>query len=216
MTHQKDILTELKDFPILSSISRQTPYNAPNGYFESLLLAVNQHVNIKKEKKNPFSEPTASYFDSLTSIVLNKAKESEEIRLTVSTENPYQIPANYFNTLPATVLRRVQKPAKVISIQKKLYRWVGAAAACIVLLIGLQWLGTNNTDQTEISISSLSDVPTEEIVAFASLQGYDTTEESFPYSFIQEDNTLEDFDLDLDVFLEDYSLEEIQQYLNNI
>jgi hypothetical protein len=106
MQVKNDILEELKAISIpVSGISRQIPYVAPAGYFESLPQQVLHRI---ASKSLTFSVPDG-YFDNFASRVLDRIKAGrqeegagEELaRLSatvsgISRETPYRLPEGYF------------------------------------------------------------------------------------------------------------------------
>ena len=106
--------------PLLSSISKQMPYELPVGYFENLEAGT-------------------------TAIVQNDQTAKEEIEALspllsgLSKKMPYSVPENYFEKLSANEQRTDTKPvAKVVSIGKR--KWFRLAAAAMIA--GIIALGT--------------------------------------------------------------------------
>ncbi|WP_126969909.1 hypothetical protein [Gynurincola endophyticus] len=218
MAHPIDILNELNEFRVLSQIPRKTPYNVPKGYFDSLFLTVNQQITDQNNKKNPFSAPDSQYFEGLAAAVMSKIRSSdEEVQLNVSKENPYSVPVNYFNTLPQEVLKKVKQPAKVISIQKKLYRWAGAVAAGLLLLLtAQQFLNNNQETGQEKYLTAIEALPTDDLMVFAANQGMDTSTESVVFLYANDEKDTDDWNFDIDESLSEFSTEELEVYLNII
>lgn len=219
MTHHNDILNELNEYHVLSQIPRKTPYNVPAGYFDSLFLTVNQQITSKSNRKNPFSAPDSQYFEGLAAAVMSKIRSSdEEYQLNVSKQNPYSVPANYFDTLPQEVLQKVNQPAKVISIRKKLYRWAGAVAAGFLLLLTAQQFLNHNKGEAgqEKYLTAIEELPTSDLMVFAANQGMDTSTENMVFLYTKDEKDTDDWNFDIDESLSDFSTEELEVYLNII
>ncbi len=126
-------------------------YTVPDNYFEN--LATNILLKIKSEQ-SVYTVPS-SYFNDLSDNILQKIKqqkpndiynELQEIAPalnTISKENLYQVPDNYFENLTYTSNKQ---PAKVISIGfKKWYKY--AAAAAIIFVTATVYFSTNKVDK---------------------------------------------------------------------
>lgn len=215
MSNRKDILDELNGFPNLIKASNTNPYKVPDGYFSHLSEAVHKEI---QKKSTPFTSPGSSYFDGLANQILSKVKQNEEITISANKNNPYSVPTGYFEQLPDAVLAKVKTPAKVISIKRSFTRWMGAAAAAIILLVvGLQYFNSSPEPLNDEALyAALNEVPTEELKEFASLQGFDTTIETLPYLYLNDEEAEVNLDIDIDSSLEEYSTEEIATYLNLI
>jgi hypothetical protein len=116
--------------PVISGISRMTPYRLPEGYFDELspVLAL--------LRDTPAYTVPQGYFDELSPV------------LTVAQDrSTYQVPEGYFAGLPETILEKVAAPvsaAKVIPMRAdggkvlKGHWWkyssVAAIAACFLLI----------------------------------------------------------------------------------
>tara|TARA_R110002051_G_scaffold239209_1_gene299850 strand:- start:49 stop:588 length:540 start_codon:yes stop_codon:yes gene_type:complete len=111
-----------------------------------------QYINNKVRKKTGFSAPT-DYFDNLQDSI--QAKLAEE---SFSKKSAFKVPENYFDTLENNVLGRISsevKETKVISFKERIFKMIPiAAAASIILFIGLNSFVFNTSD--EITLDSLS------------------------------------------------------------
>jgi hypothetical protein len=128
--------------PIFSRISRVTPYQVPEGYFEELspVLAV-------LRDKPAYAVPQG-YFDELSPV------------LTVAHDrSTYQVPEGYFAELPERILEKVTVPVtagKVIPMRREggkvlkghwwKYSSVAAIAACLLLIFSWPQADTKHTE----------------------------------------------------------------------
>jgi hypothetical protein len=110
------------------------------------------YINNKVGKKTGFSAPT-DYFDNLQDSI--QAKLAEE---SFSKKSAFKVPENYFDTLENNVLVRIsseEKETKIISFKERIFKMIPiAAAASIILFIGLNSFVFNTND--EITLDSLS------------------------------------------------------------
>lgn len=111
-----------------------------------------QYINNKVGKKTGFSAPT-NYFDTLEDSILTKLVEEN-----FSNEKAFKVPENYFDDLENNVLQRIaseEKETKVISFKERVFKLIPiAAAASIILFIGLNAFVFNTID--ELTLDSLS------------------------------------------------------------
>ena len=107
--------------PVLAQSNPVTPYEVPQGYFESLPEAILSRVQTQEtslvlpaSKQNPYSVPTG-YFETLADTILNRLKAEkassakEEIEALspvlgkLNKTNPYTLPAGYFDELATNI-----------------------------------------------------------------------------------------------------------------
>ncbi|MDN3619064.1 hypothetical protein QWY81_06285 [Polaribacter undariae] len=112
-----------------------------------------EYLNSILGKKNSFSLPK-NYFDTIEDAVETKLAEEN-----LTKENGFATPDNYFKNLEDNILSKVSAPkkeAKVISFKERILKIIPiAAAASIILFIGLNSFEFNKTE--ELTIDSLSD-----------------------------------------------------------
>jgi hypothetical protein len=106
----KDELNYLS--PLLSNISKVTPYSVPAGFFQSLSEGVLNRIHQQEDHQT--SEAEIRSLSPLLSSLKNK--------------NPYSVPAGYFETIET---KGEKKEAKVVSITRR--RWYRLAAAAVVI-----------------------------------------------------------------------------------
>ena len=122
MENRKNIINELKELsPVLAQSNPITPYEVPQGYFESLPEAILTQVQTREaspvlpaSKQIPYSVPTG-YFENLADAILNRVKAEkastakEEIESLsavlgkLNKANPYTLPAGYFDELATNI-----------------------------------------------------------------------------------------------------------------
>ncbi len=106
----------------------------------------NKHINNNLDnfstEKNLFSTPE-NYFNSVEDTVLSKIIEEQ-----LPGEFSYNVPDNYFDRLEdslTTKLELQRKKGKVISLKSRLLKIIpAAAAACILLFVGLNYFNISN------------------------------------------------------------------------
>lgn len=89
--------------------------------------------------KNYFKEMEGDFFSSKTTVQLSK-------------ENTFKTPTNYFDTVEYNILAKLQlktpKEVKIVSLYKKILKFIPiAAAASVLLFIGLNYFNINNKDR---------------------------------------------------------------------
>jgi len=103
------------------------------------------------QNKNGFSTPE-NYFDSVEDTVFSKIKEQS-----FSKENAFTAPKDYFEHFEDSLFEKInfpKKEVKVISLRSRLLKIIpGAAAASVLLFIGLNYFSFSDTASFE-SISS--------------------------------------------------------------
>jgi hypothetical protein len=150
-----------KEAPKLAAIENKNPFSVPAAYFDSLQEHLNSRLfllELHPEKANEFKVP-AGYFDNLPEhiegrIFMENLKEE-------SIGNNFTVPEGYFNTLQNRINERVAKPAKVVSLRRRMVpSWISyAAAACIMIAVSASLyfnmhnntLNPNNTSNTDMS-----------------------------------------------------------------
>lgn len=153
----RDALGEIEALsPLLSSISRKTPYSVPGGYFQELSSRL---------PNDETPEDISSWLAEL------KDKPT------------YKVPALYFEKLPEKILRKanVQK-ARVISITS--HSWFRYAAAAVVIaavaIFGIIYQDQNSVDPETRSLAwvekSMKKVSTDEINRFVELASQESND----------------------------------------
>jgi len=113
-----------------------------------------EYLNSKLGKKNNFSVPNG-YFNTIEDRIDLKIREEK-----LSKESGFDIPDSYFDELENNILAKVSatttKKPKVISLKTKIFKIIPfAAAASIILFIGLNSFLLNKTE--DFNLDSLSD-----------------------------------------------------------
>ena len=91
--------------PMLNDISREMPYEVPQGYFETLDTTVHDNAQEELESISPF---------------LSSLKK----------QMPYDVPQGYFESI-GTAVRKEARPAKIVSLTSR--KWFRYAAAAVVV-----------------------------------------------------------------------------------
>ncbi len=185
------------------------PYQAPEGYFDDLAESILQNIQIKQKKNQDHTE------------VVNELELTAPLLNSISRENPYSIPDNYFSGFNIKISGSIPV-VKIVSLAGRTNKWIMySAAACITaILLSGGYLLLNKTDNyrqqelagkleevrrlnVERGISALSD---------SDIKNYLNSQNgSFSDIFL---NTLEEYP-DVDQLLDNTSDEEINQYLND-
>lgn len=239
-------MSELKEIsPTVAQISPHNTYQVPAGYFEGLAEAILNKVKAaslspKEEletispllnslsRKLPYEVPQ-DYFGELPETVVGGVKAIDFVKGELQNISPlmdslkhknvYHVPAGYFDNLAGNILdkiKREHRPAKVVSMGRKVMRYAVAAIIVGVMAVGA-WLYFNNsgTPGTAVAgVEKISDdarISEEEMVNF--LENQTLTASATTVSF----DTNEDMDAsDVKEMLSDVSDEELQQYLTTL
>ncbi|WP_405606032.1 hypothetical protein [Polaribacter sp. Asnod1-A03] len=162
-----------------------------------------EYLNSILGKKSGFSVPK-NYFDSIEDIIDIRIAEEN-----LSKENGFNVPDAYFKNLEDNILAKVtvttEKETKVVSLKTKLFKIIPfAAAASIILFIGLNSFIFNQTE--ELNLDSLSENDIENWLDFNPMNTNDIAlvlqedilnENDFSFSSI-EDETIEDYITSID------------------
>ena len=152
-------------------------------------------------KKNSFSLPK-NYFDTIEDAIDTKLAEEN-----LTKENGFTTPDNYFKDLEDNILSKVSEPkkeAKVISFKERILKIIPiAAAASIILFIGLNSFEFNKTE--ELTIDSLSDDDMEFWLNSATIHTNDI-------AIVLENDLLEESDF----YFSSLEDENIEDYINSI
>jgi hypothetical protein len=231
MNKPNTILTELQDIsPTVANLGAPQVYSVPNGYFEGLAASILQHVRaealLSTATSATYTAP-AGYFDQLPNAILQKVKAdaiSTELLAIAPTlagigrQNVYEVPQGYFEQFGVTV---TAEPAAKVVKMTVVRRWVSYAAAAVIggiALTGIVLMLQNSSDskptvaeveqarQTNVP-QAVNSIPEEAITAF--LATHSNTADITDNEAI---NTQEAIDIDL--FIETATDEEIRNYLN--
>ena len=105
---------------LVSGIGNTNVYTVPHGYFDNIDEQVISLLSIEEE--------------ILSS---NASKESGALLAVIGNKNVYTIPAGYFEDVADEVKQKITRPAKVISLYRKISFVKYAAAAVITGILGL-------------------------------------------------------------------------------
>lgn len=216
--------------PLLADLPPLIPYSVPYNYFEQLPDTIRDRIVGGENavplpsfsSKQPFGVPSG-YFEGLADSILSKIKHSqvsealEETQLisplvaSISRTQPYTVPVGYFNRLTEEAVTRVSKPAgaKVIRMDfyKKFARYAAAAVVTGALVVTALFLMRPNRGQEQTG--SVMDA-----ISIGELENYLSTE---PLEPVVNTSSLVTADLkaeDMKEFIDEFSDETLQQYLN--
>ncbi|OAD44868.1 hypothetical protein [Polaribacter atrinae] len=160
-----------------------------------------EYLNSILGKETSFSLPK-NYFDTIENAIETKLAEENIIN-----ENGFTAPDNYFNDLENEILAKVSSPkkeTKVISFKERVLKMIPiAAAASIILFIGLNSFVFNKTE--ELTIDSLSDDDIEFWLNSTTLHTNDI-------AIVLENDVLEESDF----YFSSLEDENIEDYMNSI
>jgi hypothetical protein len=245
METRSTILNELNGIsPTVAQAGNNMPYQVPQGYFEGLAEMVLQRIRTQSlnaldetavlspllsglSKKMPFEVP-ADYFSELSGNVADGVKAIDFVKeelegvspmlRSLRTKNVYQVPQGYFENLADNILDKVRdrRPAKVVSMGRKVMRYAVAAVFAGALAIGGWFYFNNNTGVEQQQIAG-----TEKISDDAKVSDEEMTDflenESMP--LVLNTSVTEDADMDetaVKEMLADISEDELQQFLKTL
>lgn len=151
MTPEEIILSELQEVaPTLAKMSKQMPFDIPEGYFETFPMLMLEQVAPTPIFENDVPE---GYFNSFPEMMLQKLRAQEVMDETediapllnsISKTMPHHLPEGYFEQLQPEV---VTSAVPVVSIKRKI--WMRVAAAVVVMLAAFTvWQMTQNSSTT--------------------------------------------------------------------
>lgn len=183
MKRAEYIESELNELGIklLLSVPQTVPFAVPTNYFNELHDCIVNKLELSEEsdksliinKKNPFAEPSSSYFDNLSTQILSKINNKEP---DWGKNNPFTVPNNYFEEFPAAVISKV-KEHRIIkkSLRFPVFRNLQLAASiALIIFVGLGVLKMNH--QKVNNDFSFNGVTQEEIAAYVheNIDDFDT------------------------------------------
>jgi len=235
-------LNELRKIsPTVATISPENTYSVPQGYFEGLASAILARVKAGQQsakdeletlspllnslsRKLPYEVPQ-DYFGELSETVVGGVKAIDFVKGELQNISPlidslkhknvYQVPEGYFEDLAGNILDKIKerKPAKVVSMGRKVMRYAVAAAVIGIMAIGgWMYFGNNNPNKEVAVVEKISDdssISEEEMTNYLE-NGTLTVAVSAPVEH-------EDMDAaDIKEMLSDVSDDELQQYLTTL
>ena len=152
----------------------------------------NKHIN--KKRTSELSEDTGfsvpkGYFDSVEEIFSSKLTEE-----TFPNENGFKIPEDYLNTIEDKIISQLDFPkkGKVISLRKRIIRFMPAAAVItIFLFLGINFMFTTETELTSDEIDlwfddNINSISNEEL--FAAYDNFDLDDSKLVDNIINQEN----------------------------
>ncbi len=169
-----DIMREMEQLsPTIAAIGNGNVYAVPSGYFdnftETVLAQLNAEQILYKNISTPFAIP-AGYFEGFAANLITKIKAQENKDLgeldelssiapllnTISKENVYTVPANYFQNFVPLINAQTAAPARVVKMQHS-RRWFMYAAAVITGLLAVgAFLFENKNTKSNIIIEKVN------------------------------------------------------------
>lgn len=156
-----ELADELKEFKMLSSIDKKSPFVTPENYFIKSMASAEIRAELSGYEtlasvgnKNAFVVPPL-YFERSHNSIINKIELAEELQQysalhSVEKQNPFVIPEGYFDTLSHTVREKIHTENKAQAGFGKVIQFVFskrtiyALAAMMVLSLGLYFYTSNN------------------------------------------------------------------------
>jgi hypothetical protein len=196
-----DNLDDNNIFLIEEKLPKGNPFTLPEGYFLSLGEHIENRINVKdfEVKTNPFALP-ANYFENLeqrieSRIIQIDSNENvtddffeiqkEQILNSIAliekagNKSPFEVPSGYFENVITAIESKTSLKQRPAIKRFKTMRWAYAAAAAIILSLGVVYFSNNrpvetmaitnfNTDSLSTSeiVNKLekSDIPDEELI----------------------------------------------------
>ena len=156
-------------------------------------------LNKKTDKDSGFSIPS-NYFGSF--------EDNFELKLiedNLAKENGFNLPRNYFNKLEDSIISKVPKETKVITLKQKFLKLIPlAAAASVLLFIGLNTFIFNKSDIP--TFENLADFEVENWIT-ENINSITDNDLSIAYTDVEFDDT--------DFVPNSISDVELENYLNN-
>lgn len=171
MMFKIELAEELKEFKILSSIDKKSPFSTPLNYFESKAELAEYSRLMSIRNKHVFAVPE-NYFYSSASSIINKLEVMDEVTsypfiASVSKENSFTVPDMYFDKLSEQIVSgiKVMKQNGHGRIMQLVFnrKTVYAIAAILVLSFGL-YLYNSNADAVSADCNTLACLERNEII----------------------------------------------------
>jgi hypothetical protein len=156
MKERDDIQNELRQLaPNLANVTRQMPYNVPDGYFDRFCIGILEAARVA-----PDSDVPAGYFDNFATVMLQKVRSisvTEELDEVAPMLNrldktmPYHLPEGYLANWKPELATSIAQPAKVVKMGMGNWKkWAVAAAVVVTMGISWQFLVNKPTDNTVV------------------------------------------------------------------
>lgn len=154
MMHKIELAEEIKEFKLLSSIDKQSPFVTPSGYFETKSELAQYPTLNALRNKSVFDIPE-NYFKNAALSTKEKIMLAEEMKAyptlaSIQKSNTFDVPANYFETFSQQLRQTIQddsnesgtitKVMHIVFSKKTVY----AIAAMLVISLGMYVFNTDN------------------------------------------------------------------------
>jgi hypothetical protein len=183
MNNRKKINEELNGLESsLPGEGNPGPFSVPEGYFENLagnIMAKIQGSELSPleeiqslspllaglERKMPYAVPTGFFENNLELIpVLTGEDPRSAILELVEKVTPYEVPYDYFERFPASVLKKIRPETPVIQIKRGWMR-MAVAAVFFGIIMGF-WIIDNQKQKDATVAAQLKNVSNQELDAF--------------------------------------------------
>ncbi|HWY11959.1 MAG TPA: hypothetical protein VN026_11570 [Bacteroidia bacterium] len=159
MMHKIELVEELKEFKLLSSIDKKSPFITPDNYFAHIeikneLTAYSKLSSVKNE--NGFVVPEL-YFETSANSITTKIELAEELKgypvlTSIEKQNVFVAPQNYFEGLSHTVRGKMfagqTEETSVVRILHLVFSKKTAYAIAAMLVISLGLYFYNSGEET--------------------------------------------------------------------
>jgi hypothetical protein len=237
MENKENILQELRQLSeAVADLSKGNTYSVPAGFFDEFATLVLARIEAENaafgDKTTAFSVP-AGYFDSLAGNILNKIKQQElsveeelnelaPLLNTISKKPVFTVPEGYFESLEIAIPLKVATPAaKVFSMAKprRILQYAVAACTAGVLMVGAYMythkasVPDSGTASAVIPYDSAVKMNVSEELASVNEQEIDQYLKQSPTIASNAATTSPTDDVDLELFINSTSDDEIKEYL---
>ena len=187
MRSDLNIQRELEEISkAVATIPALTPYQAPEGYFETLPEVIQASIIARESEeaaivglagKEPVFDVPAGYFEGLSSEILARIQQQEEdsvdeelarlapVLATAPRSIPYEVPEGYFETMTYrnTAAVTQQQTARVISMNRsRMWMRFAAAAAVLLMITGSVYFYSGNNTTYDAVVKQGLQIQTEE------------------------------------------------------
>jgi hypothetical protein len=188
---------------ILNNVQAINVYAVPEGYFNDLADGIMSSIHLEAGKQfaqqGPYTIPDR-YFEDLSSTILARLQAipgtksspvdtaANEFLTTIGKGNVYEVPAHYFEQLPAQVISKVSSPAqgKVVSLRTITRNWISyasAAAVAGIMVVGAFMFTDNNQQPSSAYYNGFKNIDVKKGVSDLSESEIDTYLTAHPSLF---------------------------------
>jgi hypothetical protein len=162
--------------PSLGSLKKEDPYTVPEGYFEALAGQIQSEINLSKTAlKSPVLPD--SFFEE-QALQIESAIALEKLQL--SKEEPYKVPAGYFEMLSGRIQDRTEGTREKRPVMGRIKQlvfdnyWIPASLAAVcVLLLGIRMFLAGPEIVSPAHDVALNEGDKKEVIDNLELYGFD-------------------------------------------